>query len=258
MDWYPRNPAHYRRSTIGWRDLALHGAYNLLIDYYYMTGEPIPDNDETIATILGCDLSAWLAVADRVRAKFERKGGLLRQNRCDEELSKQARIAEKSRENGKRGGRPKRKTNKENNPAVTQAKPKGYPAGHPQTDRQTDKDSSLRSESAAAKPKPTNLPVDWLASEANVAYAKERGFDSQHIADIAADFLTYWTLGGGRTKKHLNWDRAWESWVRREKPRNGHRPGRLGMAAPAPAAAFKVTDEQRADQDARLKSWGTK
>ena len=50
MDWYPRNPRHYRRKTRG-LTLAAHGAYGLLIDEYMDTEEPIPDNDRALAAV---------------------------------------------------------------------------------------------------------------------------------------------------------------------------------------------------------------
>lgn len=82
------------------------------------------------------------------------------------------------------------------------------------TKAQKDKPSVPR-----ARAVPTRLPMDWKPSEDDLSYARQRGFGPSQTDDIAADFLTYWTLGKGRNTTHLNWSAAWQQWVRKEKPR---------------------------------------
>lgn len=105
--------------------------------------------------------------------------------------------------------------------------------------------------SSVAKRKGTHLPEDWQPSEADIAYARSRGLPDEQIRDVAEDFRTYWTAGKGRNTTHLNWSLAWQSWVRKERPRTG--PARRGMAEPS--QSFALTPEQRAHYDKAVDSW---
>ena len=81
--WFP---ADYLRDT---RRLTFqeHGAYLLLLNEYYLSGEPIPDNDEWIAQhVLSIMLSEWLALRPAVIKHFQVGDGVLRHSRCDEEI----------------------------------------------------------------------------------------------------------------------------------------------------------------------------
>lgn len=171
--WYPRFPVRYRRKTISWRDLRLHGAYCLLIDHYMLTKEAIPDDDGAIANILGCDLAEWLAVADKVRSMFEARDGKLYQSTCDEELRKQRRIADRNRRNGKGGGRPKGSTNKEKTekpsglPVATQSG--GQKKPHNITEQNT---TSPSLHSGEDSPPPARAAQAALLADFKVWYAK--------------------------------------------------------------------------------------
>lgn len=81
------------------------------------------------------------------------------------------------------------------------------------TNSQKDKPSEPR-----ARKVPARLKADWQPSEADLLYARQRGFGRGQTADIAADFRTYWTLGKGRNTTHLDWSAAWQTWIRRETP----------------------------------------
>ena len=137
MEWYPRNPVHYDRKTHG-LSLAEHGAYTRLIDYYYLTEAPLPDDDHALASILRVGINDWMAVADRVR-KFFFLGddGMLHQRRCDDELHVYHRDRPKAvaaRRNGRLGGRPPK------NPKKPTAKPTvvvGFPEAVELTDEKT-------------------------------------------------------------------------------------------------------------------------
>lgn len=143
MDWYPRYPAHYDRGTLH-LTLAEHGAYCRLIDYYMQSEEPLPENDRALAAVLRCSLDDWMAVAETVRAFFQEVDGKLIHKRCDRELKTQrknlSRKAQTSRENGKKGGRPKGSKNKAKKPTGFSEKTEAEPNHNPEkpTDRYTD------------------------------------------------------------------------------------------------------------------------
>lgn len=106
------------------------------------------------------------------------------------------------------------------------------------TNPQKDKPSEPR-----ARKVPARLKADWQPSEADLLYAKQRGFGRGQIADMAADFRTHFTEGRGRNTTHLNWPAAWQQWVRRERVRPGTetdespQPGEVaGKAGESPEA----------------------
>lgn len=119
MDWYPRNPRDFDMGTLGWT-IAERGAYSCLIDAYYMNEGPLPDDDYALAALLRVSVDEWQNLGGKVRVKFRPEDGFLHHDRCDEELAKQQKLSRVSRENGKRGGRPKANKNNKVNPAKTQ------------------------------------------------------------------------------------------------------------------------------------------
>jgi len=76
LDWYPWYVLDFRRDTLR-LSLAQEGAYRRLIDEYMLTRGPLPDDDVSLARILGTGLPDWLNVAQAVRPYFKSKGGQL-------------------------------------------------------------------------------------------------------------------------------------------------------------------------------------
>ena len=140
MDWYPRNPRHYRRKTRG-LTLAAHGAYCLLIDEYMDTEEPLPDNDRALAAVCGCSVDEWLEVADEVRTFFDPKGGKLSNKRCDEELRIRGGYQRAISEGGKKGA--KRRWAEHNKNKALATPPKGQAKATPEAPPVA-KDSTLQ------------------------------------------------------------------------------------------------------------------
>lgn len=89
MNWYKRYLGDYRRKTARMTMLE-HGAYNMLIDEYYASGEPLPDDIEQLNRICGAhNRSERKAVKTVVDQYFKLNGDGTRHNkRCDEELAK--------------------------------------------------------------------------------------------------------------------------------------------------------------------------
>jgi len=88
LDWYPWYVLDFRRDTLR-LSLAQEGAYRRLIDEYMLTRGPLPDDDVSLARILGTGLPDWLNVAQAVRPYFKSKGGQLFHSRCDQEIRAQ-------------------------------------------------------------------------------------------------------------------------------------------------------------------------
>lgn len=93
--WYPRYPADYGKKT---RHLSLveHGAYALMMDYCYSTGNPIPANAEQLHRICMAFAPSEQEACRRVLHEFfeERSDGWYN-SRVDEELQKRNEISGK-------------------------------------------------------------------------------------------------------------------------------------------------------------------
>ena len=69
----------------------------------------------------------------------------------------------------------------------------------------------------------TALPEGWEPSREQTPHswhqdALEKGFDARHVSDIVGAFREYYTVGKGRSAKHVDWDRTWRNWLRKETP----------------------------------------
>lgn len=102
--WYPHYPGDYLRDT---RFLTLeeHGAYRLLMDFYYSTGKPIPSDIERIRRILGVSKQKTRKIMKVLVDFFEEKDGLLYHKKIELELDKALKIQERRQASGRAGGK---------------------------------------------------------------------------------------------------------------------------------------------------------
>jgi uncharacterized phage protein (TIGR02220 family) len=159
LNYYERYCGDYARDT---RDLSLleHGVYTLLLDTYYSTEHPLPSELDRLYRICSAITPDEQRAVERVAERFfPMNGDGLRHNkRADVDIpAAQARIA-KSRDNGKRGGRPKGSKNK--NP-----KPRKNPAGSPE---ETRRDSYRKPDGLA-----TGNPAGLLPSTSTNSFSSD-------------------------------------------------------------------------------------
>lgn len=120
MNYYERHLGDYARDTAHLSMLE-HGAYTLLLDRYYATEQPLPaDQIHRLARARSRDERA---AVDAVLAEFfTLSDGLWHHKRADHEVEKaNIRIAA-AKQNGTKGGRPRK-------PKETQQKPGGFSVG---------------------------------------------------------------------------------------------------------------------------------
>jgi uncharacterized phage protein (TIGR02220 family) len=131
VNYYEHWIGSYRKKTAG-LTLAEHGAYRLLIDEYMAQEGPLPASISSLFRICSAmKKSERSAVTSVAESHFPIKPDGLRHNeRCDEELSKRVKKIEAARENGAKGGRP-RKENPTGSAWVPPRKPTGNPMGNP-------------------------------------------------------------------------------------------------------------------------------
>lgn len=101
MEWYPKDVTAYRLDTRHLTTLE-HGAYNLLIDEYMLTRQPLPDDDRALASIAKMPLVEWSQIAPTIRAFFRARAGLLTLKRCDAILNAQDNSSKRLSQNAKK------------------------------------------------------------------------------------------------------------------------------------------------------------
>jgi uncharacterized protein YdaU (DUF1376 family) len=102
VNYYRRYVGDYLRDTARLSMLE-HGAYNLLLDYYYAEERPIPlDLAEVYRMVRAITPEERRAVGRVLTTFFVRADDGYRQKRVDHEID----VSQKARENGKGGGRP--------------------------------------------------------------------------------------------------------------------------------------------------------
>ena len=95
--WYPRDPKKYLTDTLH-LDAVAECAYNRIIDYYYATGRPVPNDDQKLAMIGKVQLADWARVRGEIMLLgFFEDGAVLRHKICDRTIAEQAELNEKKR-----------------------------------------------------------------------------------------------------------------------------------------------------------------
>lgn len=113
MIFYKHFIGDYQRKTAH-LSLAEHGAYRLMMDHAYATGNPLPSDRKALYRLVRANSSIERKAVDSVVEQFwtETEGGLVNV-RTTEEIGKASPKIKASRENGKLGGRPRKKVNHE-------------------------------------------------------------------------------------------------------------------------------------------------
>lgn len=76
-----------------------HGAYLLLLSYYWRSGGPIADDDELLSRVAKLSLDEWKPMKAKICRLFYFEDGHWRQKRVDREFEACRAIAERNREN---------------------------------------------------------------------------------------------------------------------------------------------------------------
>lgn len=101
--WYAWFPADYRAKT-SHLTFEQDSAYRRMIDAYYERRAPLPAEPSALYRLCGAQSDSERDSIDLVAREFFSNGdGLLRHERCDEQIRKEGRLIEEWREAGKRG-----------------------------------------------------------------------------------------------------------------------------------------------------------
>jgi len=125
MHYYQFNIGDYRRDTAHLSRIE-HSIYRDLIDWYYLDEQPIPMETQSVIRRLrlGSDEEAE-ALQNVLSDFFTAADDGYHQSRIDYDIAKYHHECAKNKENGKKGGRPKRLQRNEENPVGSQSQPTG-------------------------------------------------------------------------------------------------------------------------------------
>ncbi len=184
---------------------AEHGTYLLLLIHLWRAPhQRIPNDPAWIARKMGCSLEVYEAEIQPIIDEFcQCDGNWITQKTLSKVFKERAEMHRKQSD--------RRKRLKNNKPD---------PHRGPTTRTRAILESPNGDSPPVGPPtKPSRLPADWAPSEADIDYARKRGFPDNQISDIAANFSEYWTNANPRNAQKRDWTRAWQTWVRKETPR---------------------------------------
>ncbi|MGO4416425.1 YdaU family protein [Cupriavidus sp. KB_39] len=135
MNFYKRYTGDYARDTVH-LSMVEDGAYNRLMDFYYSTEKPLPIDRKSVYRIARATEKAEQKAVDSILSQFFQECATgYRHKRIEVEIEKAKPKAGANRENGKKGGRPRKMQPTDNPPenplgfsGETQAEPTEKPA----------------------------------------------------------------------------------------------------------------------------------
>lgn len=196
-----------------------HGAYLLLlISMWRAKGCRLPDNDKLLARYAGTSLNHWAKAKPTLETFFTIKDGWWKNERLNDEYD----FVNCKRQQQSNAG--KASALKRKNRASTDVDPPLQREANPLPIPNKENNKKKKSE----RKKGTRIDPDLELSNANGRYAWDKGFAEQQIRDLWEEFKSYWHDNETAKALKKNWDRAWQTWVRKDIKFNGHpgmRPG---------------------------------
>lgn len=223
INFYKHHIGDYAKKTAH-LSIQEHGAYLLMLHTYYGTERPLPKG-ETLYRIVRAVTKPERAAVDSIARQFwtETETGYVN-GRAFEEMESATHLGEVARQNGNRGGRPKRTQSvSENNPVGLVTEPGGKAIQTPDSRLHSEKAKEAASGQPPPKPKRTKpalspLPEDFVLTPELEAYAEER------LPDVDCTELIESFRGKARAKGwvYANWRQAFQEFIRNCAPNSGH------------------------------------
>lgn len=241
MNHYPRHIGDYLKDTAH-LTLLEHGVYTRLLDVYYTREGAIPEDQA--ARLVGARSKDERDALQAVLSEFfALEDGQWRQKRADAEIARYLEKAERNREVGKKGGRPRTQQEPTNNPDGFQNETQGEPTDNPShkpvassqnqnQEKQGGADPVGRGGaiSSATPPTPrravpagTRLAPDFVLPQqwGEWALQERPGWTPDKVRSVAEQFRDHWHAKAGRDALKADWLAAWRNWVRKEAVING-------------------------------------
>jgi len=255
VNFYKRHLGDYAKDTTH-LSLLEHGIYTRLLDVYYSREKPFPGFDATARLIGARSDDERSALRDILNEFFTHVDGGYQHARCEREIAEAGVKAEKNREVGKLGGRPRKTETGEvlektimvsdgNHPGS-----KNNPSQTPEAISQTPeaRKERERTRAPAGTRLSTRLSLGAMPDEF-LEFCRQERRDLDPSATWER-FRDYWQAKPGKDGVKLDWLATWRNWVRGERvqpaPRAGPAAGKYsaviagltGRAPPAPTQEF--------------------
>ena len=176
-------------------------AYRRLLDMYYDTELPIPNNIPLVSRKLRISAEVVKTVLDEF---FELTDEGFKNFRADNEIAEYHRFIEKQKANGSKGGRPKKSQRKPTaNPTQSQKKPNQEPI-------------TINQEPIKERTRGSRLSADWVLPKEWADWAKQERPDLD-LRSVGEQFRDYWSAKAGSGATKLDWQATWRNWVRNQK-----------------------------------------
>jgi hypothetical protein len=165
-----------------------------------------------------------------------------------------AEISEKRAVSGRKGGLQKAsnaQANGKQTPSKLLAPSASKRLADTDTDTDTEKKESLSSErdekstASPRSPRRFRLPVDWIPSEDNRTYARDRGMTEAEIDAEAEKFRDHFT--GINPEARPGWDASWRQWIGRTLERS--RPALRAVNGNGTRPNYFAEKAKRMEQD---------
>jgi uncharacterized protein YdaU (DUF1376 family) len=200
MHYYQFNIGDYIKNTLH-LSVMEDIAYRRLLDLYYDSEQPIPNDIPRVSRRLRMDCEVVQSVLNEF---FELTESGYRNHRADLEISDYHDYLAKQKANGLKGGRPKKTQLKPTvNPDLTQNNPK-----HKQTN--TNQEPVVKQNRGSRLQADFCLTDDWK----EFCRAERSDLDPQKVFD---GFKDYWIAKAGQQGVKLDWFATWRNWVRNQK-----------------------------------------
>ena len=176
-------------------------AYRRLLDMYYDTELPIPNNIPLVSRKIRISAEVVKTVLDEF---FELTDEGYKNFRADNEIAEYQRFIEKQKANGSKGGRPKKSHRKPTaNPTQSQKKPNQEPiTNNQEPNKERTRGSRLSADFV--------LPKEWAD------WARQERPDLD-LRSVGEQFKDYWSAKAGSGSTKLDWQATWRNWVRNQK-----------------------------------------
>lgn len=254
MNYYRRYVGDYLRDTSR-LTLLEHGAYTLMLDYYYSDERPLPSSREEIYLLVRAMTPADRKAVDKVLSiYFTELADGWHQSRVDEEIERAHDASETAKMAGAKGAQSRwgrRPPPADDGGPYGGSHGGGYGephsggdggqhggidgesmagsmatrAGDPTTNHQPPPANLQPPDLLTPSPKPgrgearaSRLPLDWIPSpEALEWTATTRpAWAPARITETIEAFRDYWRAKAGKDATKRDWDATWRNWVRRE------------------------------------------
>ena len=211
--------------------------FRRLLDLYYTSEKPIPNKTQEVSRRIR--MNEHTQVVQLILEEFfdfDSERDCWFHKRCDKAIADYQAKAERNREVGKLGGRPK--SNPNANPQETQTVSKHNPNQEPITNNHKPIKETQRG---------SRLAQDWVLTKSLGEWAQVERPDLD-VRLVAEQFKDYWIAQPGQKGVKLDWPATWRNWVRNSKATKSNIVDIARMTVPPSKTLDPALEKIKADE----------